>query len=196
MILVSFVVWSKCDISVITLGRTINTKSVPWILMAWCFCARTSMAAMLIMHPCLSSCLWAKPIKLQFPTTHVGTTRPRTGEFISDEYIEDNIFCTPTQRSWMGGILDSACLSICRHDCGQSQKPIDFQRCHFQTGRLAAILDFSFSGLCRWHGFQSMTRLCFEISVSNFMCMSFLAMGLSPLIFNSVTFKMATWQPY
>ena len=32
-------------------------------------------------------------------------------------------------------------------DGGHKQKPIDFQRCHFQNGRLAAILDFLVSGL-------------------------------------------------
>ena len=31
--------------------------------------------------------------------------------------------------------------------CGHGPKPIDFQRCHFQNGRLAAILDFSVSRL-------------------------------------------------
>ena len=34
------------------------------------------------------------------------------------------------------------------------KKPINFQQCHFQNGRLATILDFSVSGLYRWHGFQ------------------------------------------
>ena len=37
-----------------------------------------------------------------------------------------------------------------------------------------AILDFSVSG---WHGFGSVTQVCFGISVSNFMCMSFVAVG-------------------
>ena len=32
-------------------------------------------------------------------------------------------------------------------DGGHRQKPIDFQRCHFQNGCLAAILDFLVSGL-------------------------------------------------
>ena len=31
--------------------------------------------------------------------------------------------------------------------CGHGQKPIDFQRCHFQNGRLTALLDFLVSGL-------------------------------------------------
>ena len=62
-------------------------------------------------------------------------------------------------------------------DCGHRQEPIDFQRCHFQNGRLVAILDISVSGLCRWHGFRNVTRVCFGISVLNFMCMSLVAMG-------------------
>ena len=49
-----------------------------------------------------------------------------------------------------------------------------------------AILDFSFSW---WHGFGSVTQVCFRISVSNFMCMSFV--GRSLTIVNYVAFKMA-----
>ena len=51
-----------------------------------------------------------------------------------------------------------------------------------------AILDFSVSG---WHGFGSLTQVCFGISVSNFMCMSFVAVGKSLTIVRYVTFKMA-----
>ena len=51
-----------------------------------------------------------------------------------------------------------------------------------------AILDFSVSG---WHGFGSITKVCFGISVSNFMCMSFAAVGRSLTIVSYVTFKMA-----
>ena len=32
-------------------------------------------------------------------------------------------------------------------DGGHKQEPIDFQKYHFQNGRLAAILDFLVSGL-------------------------------------------------
>ena len=45
------------------------------------------------------------------------------------------------------------------------QEPIDFQRRHFQNGRLVAILDFSVSGLCRRHGFRSVSQVCFGISI-------------------------------
>ena len=51
-----------------------------------------------------------------------------------------------------------------------------------------AILDFSVSG---WHGFGSVTQVCFGISVSNFMCMSFVALDRSLTIVSYVTFKMA-----
>ena len=129
-------------------------------------------------------------------------------------------------------------------DGGHRQKPIDFQRRHFQNGRLAAILDFlvsglqlyfgfeyqlqtsaaqylciwvgaywfsatlfskwppgglirfSVSGLCRWHGFQSVSQVCFGISISNFICMLMVGIGRSLLIFSDVTFKMAAWWPY
>ena len=51
-----------------------------------------------------------------------------------------------------------------------------------------AILDFLVSG---WHGFGSVTQVCFGISVSNFMCMSFVAVDRSLTIVSYVAFKMA-----
>ena len=81
-------------------------------------------------------------------------------------------------------------------DGGHRQKPIDFQRWHFQNGRLAAILDFSVSGLCRWQGFRDVSQVCFGISISNFICMLMVVIGKSLLIFSEVTFKMAAWWPY
>ena len=51
-----------------------------------------------------------------------------------------------------------------------------------------AILDFSVSG---WHGFGSVTQVCFGISVSNFMCMYFVAVGRSLTFVSYVAFKMA-----
>ena len=49
-------------------------------------------------------------------------------------------------------------------------------------------LDFSVSG---WHGFGSITQVCFGISVSNFMCTSFVTVGRSLKIVSYVAFKMA-----
>ena len=51
-----------------------------------------------------------------------------------------------------------------------------------------AISDFSVSG---WHGFGSVTQVCFGISISIFMCMSFVAVGRSLTILSYVAFKMA-----
>ena len=51
-----------------------------------------------------------------------------------------------------------------------------------------AILDFSVSGQ---HGFGSVTQVCFGISVSNFMCMFFVAVGRSLMIVSYIAFKMA-----
>ena len=48
--------------------------------------------------------------------------------------------------------------------------------------------------VCRRHGFRSVTHVRFGISISNFICMLFVAMGL--FIFVDVSFKMAAWQPY
>ena len=50
--------------------------------------------------------------------------------------------------------------------------------------------------VCRWHGFQSISQVCFRISISNFICMLMVAIGRSLLIFSDVTFKMAAWRPY
>ena len=80
--------------------------------------------------------------------------------------------------------------------CVYEKKPIDFQQCHFQNGCLAAILDFSVSGLYRWHGFRSVAQVFFGISISNVICMLFVGKGQSLLIFRNVTFKMAAWWPY
>ena len=68
---------------------------------------------------------------------------------------------------------------------------IDFQWPHFLNGCLVAMLDFLVSGLCRWHGLGSVTHVCFGISVSNFMCMSFVAVGKSLMIFSYIAFKTA-----
>ena len=44
--------------------------------------------------------------------------------------------------------------------------------------------------VCRRHGFQSISQVCFGISISNFICMLMVAIGRSLLIFSDVTFKM------
>ena len=50
--------------------------------------------------------------------------------------------------------------------------------------------------VCRRHGFRSVTQVCFGISIPNFICMLFVGMGRSLLIFSDVTFKMAAWWTY
>ena len=50
--------------------------------------------------------------------------------------------------------------------------------------------------VCRRHGFQSISQVCFGISLSNFICMLMVAIGRRLLIFSNVTFKMAAWRPY
>ena len=79
---------------------------------------------------------------------------------------------TPAQRSWRGrGILDSPCPSV-RPSVRLSVRP----------------------SVCRRHGSRSINQVCFGISVSNFMCMSFVAVGCSLMIFSYVAFKMsALW---
>ena len=50
--------------------------------------------------------------------------------------------------------------------------------------------------VCRWHGFRSISQVCFRISISNFICMLMVAIGRSLLIFSNVTFKITAWWPY
>ena len=52
--------------------------------------------------------------------------------------------------------------------CGKMR--IDFQQCYIQIDRLAAISDFSVSGLCGWHGFCNVIWVWFRSSISNFIC--------------------------
>ena len=67
-------------------------------------------------------------------------------------------------------------------------EPIDFQQRHFQN--------FSVSGLCRWHGFWSVSQVCFRFSISNSICMLTVVIDRSLVIFSDVTFKMTAWWPY
>ena len=78
--------------------------------------------------------------------------------------------------------------------CVYGKKPINFQQCHFQNNRLAAILDFSVAGLCSWHGFRCVTRVCCGISISNFISMMFVVRGKSLWILRYVTYKMTAWR--
>ena len=39
-------------------SNTMNILSALWLLMAWCFSTRASVATLQITHPCVSSCLW------------------------------------------------------------------------------------------------------------------------------------------
>ena len=49
-----------CSIFIWNRSNTMNVESALWILMAWCFSTRTSVATVLIMHPCISWCLRVK----------------------------------------------------------------------------------------------------------------------------------------
>ena len=73
-------------------------------------------------------------------------------------------------------------------DGGHRQKPIDFQRGHFQNGRLVAILNF--------FGFQTLTLVWLWISTPNLSGTILMYMCRSLLIFSNVNFKMAARQPY
>ena len=73
-------------------------------------------------------------------------------------------------------------------DGGHRQKPIDFQRGHFQNSRLVAILDFLV--------FYTLTLVWFWISTPNLSGTILMYMCRSLLIFSNVNFKMAARQPY
>ena len=57
VILFSNVSHYKYNFLVWTLYKMMNVLSVLWLLMAWCFGTRASVATVLITHPCVSSCL-------------------------------------------------------------------------------------------------------------------------------------------
>ena len=57
VILFSNVSHYKCNFLVWTGSKTMNVWSVLWLLMAWCFSTRASVATVVITHPCVSSCL-------------------------------------------------------------------------------------------------------------------------------------------
>ena len=50
----------KCDIFIWNWSNTMNVESALWILMAWCFSTRASVATVLTTHPCISQCLRVK----------------------------------------------------------------------------------------------------------------------------------------
>ena len=81
----------------------------------------------------------------------------------------------------------------CHFTCVHGKEPIDFQQCHCQNACQAAILDFVVSGLYRWHGFQGVNQVCFVILISNFICMLFVVMGRSLLVYSYV--NKSKWPP-
>ena len=79
VISISRVVHSKSNIFVCIFGSTTNTKSILWLLMAWCFSTRSSVATVLITHPCISSCSWINRWHIRLPdtsTSHLQTLEP------------------------------------------------------------------------------------------------------------------------
>ena len=79
--------------------------------------------------------------------------------------------------------------------CVYGKDPVIFQQCHFST-HPAAILVLLVSGLYMWHDFQSVTWVCFGISISNVMAMLLVVMARSPWIFRDITFKILARRPY
>ena len=76
--------------------------------------------------------------------------------------------------------------------CGYGQEPVDFQWCHFQNGRLGAILVFRFleSNFSLPLNIQTFTDSYWSPDFNN---SSLMSIGKSLLIFSNVTFKMAAW---
>ena len=64
------------------------------------------------------------------------------------------------------------------------------------TGFTLSVRPSVCPSVCRWHGFRSISQVCFGVSISNFIRMFMVAIGRSLSIFNYVTFKMAAWRPY
>ena len=83
--------------------------------------------------------------------------------------FEDDTLLYPCPTKLEGVILDSPCPSI-----RLSVRP----------------------SVCRWHGFRSISQVCFRISISNFIGMLMVAIGRSLFIFSNFNVKMAAWWPY
>ena len=64
------------------------------------------------------------------------------------------------------------------------------------TGFTLSVCASVYLSICRWHGFRSVIQVCFAISISNFICILFVAVGRSLSIFSDITFKMAVWHLY
>ena len=107
-----------------------------------------------------------------------------------------------------GGILDSPCPSVRNY---QSRKITARRWLHEYVGAECGASSFTWylyqirnidvrlsvrPSVCRWHGFRSISQVCFGISISKFICMLMVVIGRSLLIFSDITFKMAAWQPY
>ena len=63
LVLFGRVVHFEWNIFVWNWSNTINNYSALWILMAWCFSTRASVATVLRMHPCIVSCLWVNSMR-------------------------------------------------------------------------------------------------------------------------------------
>ena len=61
------------------------------------------------------------------------------------------------------------------------------------TGFTLSVRSSVHPSVCRRHGFQSISQVCFRISFWNFICVLMVVIGRGLLIFSNVTFKMATW---
>ena len=74
------------------LERTPTIKSIRWVLMAWCFSTRASVATVLSMHTCASSCLRVKLAK------------PRIAYIVYNRN-EKQTYCEDTPASWLPVLL-------------------------------------------------------------------------------------------
>ena len=81
------------NISVWNWFNTINIHSALWILMAWCFSTRASVATVLSMHPCLSRCLWVNGGRMTY-NTHAYFCFPKIIQCIKNSHLNSkNIYC-------------------------------------------------------------------------------------------------------
>ena len=74
VILLSHVIHSKWSIMVWNHSSTRNISSTLWILMAWCFSTRASVATVLNTHPCVSRCLRVKYAGSYFTVVKVSSS--------------------------------------------------------------------------------------------------------------------------
>ena len=125
------VVHCKCDILCEADPNTTNVQSALWILMPRWFSTRASVATVLIMHPCFSSCLWVKTkmtlaatCKVSVPNKYAIMCQNHAGIrpmlLASDQFLSVSGILKHLYRARITALSDNS-KDICSHNNDQFQ---------------------------------------------------------------------------